>query len=157
VKWIFNTDGRIFMSSPKVYQGALFIGCYSGTFFAIDARSGWLRWKFKANKAVISTPAFHEHSVYFGSEDGIVYALRISDGTKLWDFNTKRPIVVGPDVSRDSVLIPSGSTMFSIDLTSGDLNWKEGFSSDINTPVTVVGDTAFMGLDNGEVVSLSSF
>jgi len=37
------------------------------------------------------------------------------------------------------------------------LNWKEGFASSINTPVTVAGDSVLVGLDNGEVVSLRSF
>jgi outer membrane protein assembly factor BamB len=157
VRWTFNTDGRIFISSPKVYRGTLFVGCYSGTFFAVDARSGRLRWKFKANKSVLSTPAFHGRVVYFGSEEGTVYALDISDGGKLWEFSTKRPIIAGADVFGDSLLIPSGSTLYSIDMVSGDLNWKEGLASGINTPVTVVGNTAYVGLDNGEVVSVSSF
>jgi outer membrane protein assembly factor BamB len=157
VRWTFRTDGRIFMSSPKVYRGILFVGCYSGTFFAVDTGSGWLRWKFKAKGAILSTPAFHEDVVYFGSEEGTVYALGIDDGRKLWDFNTKRHIIAGADVFRDSLLIPSGSTLFSIDAVSGNLNWMETMASGINTPVTVVGNSAYVGLDNGEVVSVSSF
>jgi outer membrane protein assembly factor BamB len=157
VRWTFGTDSRIFTSSPRVYRGVLFVGCYSGTFYAINARSGWLKWKFKAKKAILSSAACYGDSVFFGSEDGTVYALNIAGGEKIWEFSTRGSIVTGPDVSGDSVLVPSGSTVFSIDVSSGDLNWKEGLASGINTPVTVAGNAAYVGLNNGEVVSLTSF
>lgn len=157
VKWTFGTDGRVFSSSPRVYNGIIYVGCYSGTFYAIS-RSGWLKWKFRAKKAILSAPAFFGNTVIFGSEDGVAYALDAGDGTKRWEFNTGGSIIAGPDISQDqnSVLIPSGSTVFSLDVNSGELNWKEGFASGINTPVTIVGNAAFVGLNNGDVVSLSS-
>ena len=156
VRWTCQTDSRIFTSSPKVYRGLLFVGCYSGSFYAIDARTGWLRWAFKADKPVLSSPAFFEGSVFFGSEDGMVYSLGVLDGKKQWEFRTKASIVAGPQVSGNSVLIPSGNTVYALDVSSGDLNWREGLSSGINTPVTVVGNAAFVGLDNGEVVSIGT-
>ncbi|OHD70273.1 MAG: hypothetical protein A2W19_07230 [Spirochaetes bacterium RBG_16_49_21] len=157
IEWEYQTDGRIFYSSPKVYKGLLFAGCYSGTFYALQAGSGKLKWKFAAKRAILSTPAFFNDAVYFGSEEGMVYALSIDDGKKLWEFKTGATIVAGPDVSRNNVLIPSGNTIYSIDGGSGRLNWKEGFAASINTPVTIVGGMAFVGLDNGEVVSLRSY
>ena len=157
IRWTFKTDSRIFSASPRVYRGILFAGCYSGTFYALEASSGNLVWKFMSKKPLISSPAFFGDIVYFGSEDGIFYALNIKDGTTLWEFNTRGAIVAGPNVSRNNVFIPSGNTIYSVDVESGVLNWKEGFASSINTPVTVAGDSVLVGLDNGEVVSLRSF
>ncbi len=156
VRWSCDTDGRIFTSSPKVYRGYLFVGCYSGSFYAIDARSGWVKWVFRANKPVLSAPAFHGDSVFFGSEDGMFYAVGVRSGAKQWEFRARAPIVTGPEVLGDSVLVPGGNTVYALDVASGELNWKEGLASGINTPVTVVGNAAFVGLDNGEVVSLGS-
>jgi outer membrane protein assembly factor BamB len=156
VRWTCPTDSRIFTSSPKVYRGLLLVGCYSGSFYAIDARTGWLRWKFKADKPVLSAPAFSGDSVFFGSEDGVVYSLGVTSGRKLWEFHTKGVIIAGPQVSGNSVLIPSGNSVWALDVGLGDLNWREGLPSGINTPVTVVGNAAFVGLDNGDVVSIGT-
>jgi len=156
VRWSCDTDGRIFTSSPKIYRGYLFVGCYSGSFYAIDARSGWVKWVFRANKPLLSAPAFHGDSVFFGSEDGMFYAVGVRSGAKQWEFRARAPILTGPEVFGNSVLVPSGNTVYALDAASGDLNWKEGLAAGINTPVTVVGNAAFVGLDNGEVVSLGS-
>ncbi|MBN2159699.1 MAG: PQQ-binding-like beta-propeller repeat protein [Spirochaetes bacterium] len=157
IRWKYETDSRIFTSSPRIYRGTLFVGCYSGTFYALNAKNGWPRWRFSAPKAILSSPAFHDDTVYICSENGIVYALDAGDGKKSWEFYTRGSIVAGPDVSRDSLLVPSGKIVFSIDTGSGELNWREGLASVINTPVTVVGNAAYVGLDNGEVVSIASF
>jgi len=157
VEWEFKTDSRVFYSSPMVYKGTLFVGCYSGTMYALRADSGRLRWKFSAKGAILSTPAFFNDAVYFGSESGMFYALGVGDGKRLWDFRTKARIVAGPDVFRKNILIPSGNTIYSLETGSGKLRWKEGFASGINTPVTVSGGSAFVGLDNGEVVSIRAY
>jgi len=157
VEWEFKTDSRVFYSSPMVYKGTLFVGCYSGTMYALRADSGRLRWKFSAKGAILSTPAFFNDAVYFGSESGMFYALGVGDGKRLWEFRTKARIVAGPDVFRKNILIPSGNTIYSVETGSGKLRWKEGFASGINTPVTVSGGSAFVGLDNGEVVSLRAY
>ncbi len=156
VKWSFTADSRIFASAPRVYRGVLYAGCQSGTLYAIS-RDGSLNWKYKARKAIVYAPVFYDEIICFGSEDGLVYALGVEEGDKLWDFNTRGTITGAPDVFRDSILVPSGSAVFSIDVNSGELNWREGFASGVNTAVTVVGKTAFVGLNNGDVVSIASF
>jgi len=84
------------------------------------------------------------------------YAVGVRSGAKQWEFRARAPILTGPEVFGNSVLVPSGNTVYALDAASGDLNWKEGLAAGINTPVTVVGNAAFVGLDNGEVVSLGS-
>jgi outer membrane protein assembly factor BamB/uncharacterized protein YycO len=157
VKWTYNTDGRIFSSSPKIHGGTLFVGCYSGTFYALDPSRGNLLWKFNAEKPILSSPVFFNDIVYFGTEGGIFYALNTNSGKKVWEFNTNGGIVMGSDVSNNSVLIPSGNMIFSVDVNSGELNWKQGFASHINTPVSIEGGNVFVGLESGEVVSLRAF
>ena len=64
--------------------------------------------------------------------------------------------MTGPQTAGKSLLIPSGNTVYALDVVSGELNWMEGLASPINTPVTVEGAAAFVGLDNGEVVSIGT-
>jgi hypothetical protein len=54
------------------------------------------------------------------------------------------------------MLIPGGNTVYALDVGSGELNRMEGMASPVNMPVTVEGNTAFVGLDNGEVASIGA-
>jgi len=42
----FHTRGQV-ISSPVVADGQLYFGSYDGNFYAVDAATGQLRWKFK--------------------------------------------------------------------------------------------------------------
>ena len=157
VRWIFHTDSRIFTSSPKMHAGMVYIGCYSGTLFAVRADNGRLRWKFSGAGAILCAPVFHEHDVIFGTETGMVYALDVRDGTKKWEFNSGAKIVNDPAVAGKTVLVPSGATVVSLDADTGELYFRERFASNVITPITVSGANAYLGLENGEVVSIRSF
>ena len=154
IKWTFKTDSRIIYSSPKIYKGTLFVGCYSGTFYAISSMLGHLKWKFKANKAILATPVFSGSNVYFGSENGMFYALKTGNGKKLWEFNTRNKIIAGPGISQGEVYVSSGRNVFSLDYKSGKLNWKKGFAYGINTSITIGAGGIYVGLSNGQVISL---
>jgi hypothetical protein len=49
IKWKFHTGGRV-VSSPAVVNGVVYVGSTDGNFYALDAASGTVRWKF-ATKA----------------------------------------------------------------------------------------------------------
>ena len=44
-KWNFVT-GDVVSASPTIVDSVLYVGSWDGYFYAIDARSGTLRWKF---------------------------------------------------------------------------------------------------------------
>ena len=157
VRWIFRTDSRIFTSSPKIHAGMLYVGCYSGTLFAVSADNGRLRWKFSGVGAILCAPVFHENDVIFGTEKGMVYALNAEDGTKKWEFNSGAKIANDPALAGKAVLVPSGATVVSLSADTGELYFRERFASNVNTPITVSGANAYLGLENGEVVSIRSF
>lgn len=157
VRWSFRTDSRIFTSSPKIHAGMVYVGCYSGTLFALSADNGRLRWRFSGVGAILCAPVFHENDVIFGTEKGMVYALDAGDGTKKWEFNSGAKIANDPAVAGKAVLVPSGATVVSLDADTGELYFRERFASTVSTPITVSGANAYLGLENGEVVSIRSF
>ena len=53
--WVFASDGTI-ESSPAVVEGVVYIGSCDGFLYALDAKSGRLKWKFKAGGAIVSSP-----------------------------------------------------------------------------------------------------
>jgi outer membrane protein assembly factor BamB len=101
------------VSSPAVEDGVVYFGSYDGLFYAVDAASGQLKWKFASSgerrfaakhlhgslpegetmpdpfDCYLSSPVVFGGSVYFGSGDGNVYALDTSSGKVNWKFHRR--------------------------------------------------------------------
>jgi outer membrane protein assembly factor BamB len=54
----------------------VYFGSGDGRLYALDARTGQEKWRFKTDGGVNSSPAVAGGVVYFGSTDGYLYAVR---------------------------------------------------------------------------------
>ena len=59
----------VFLSSPAVWNGTVYVGSGDHNVYAIDAQSGALRWKFVTGNIVHASPAVADGIVYIGSWD----------------------------------------------------------------------------------------
>lgn len=93
LKWAVEMPGATrARSQPMLAGGSLFIGGADGTFMALDAKTGCLRWIFQA-RAEVRHAAFIEPwegsaakapRLYFGDLLGHVYAVNAKTGTLIW-------------------------------------------------------------------------
>ena len=76
---------RQLYSSPAVANGVVFVGTYPdqgygpGILYALNARTGALRWSHKM-ASIFSSPAVANGVVYVASWDGKVYAFGLKQG-----------------------------------------------------------------------------
>jgi outer membrane protein assembly factor BamB len=78
----------VFLSSPAVFDGVVYVGSGDHNVYALDSRSGALRWKFATGNVVHASPAVEGGIVYIGSWDRYFYALNARTGALLWKFAT---------------------------------------------------------------------
>jgi polyvinyl alcohol dehydrogenase (cytochrome) len=92
VKWVFDypraTRAR---SHPALAGGGLFVGSQSGTVYALDRKTGCVRWTFDAGAEVrtgITVAPFAETGGravgFFGDILARTHAIDLTDGTALW-------------------------------------------------------------------------
>ena len=94
LKWALGIPGGTRMrSEPAVAGGAIYVGSDSGTVYALNRRSGCLRWKFSAaaevrTGIVISSWKAGNNSAkpiaYFGDLVGNIYAVDAVNGKLIW-------------------------------------------------------------------------
>jgi polyvinyl alcohol dehydrogenase (cytochrome) len=94
LKWAFGVEGAIRMASqPALAGGAIYVGAQDGSVYALDQRSGCLRWQFHASAEVrtgivVSTwnggDARGRPQVYFGDLIGNIYAVDGVSGALVW-------------------------------------------------------------------------
>ncbi len=64
-----------YLSSPVVWNGAVFFGSGDGNIYALNAASGALNWKFKTGDVVHASAAIAGGTLFVGSWDSYFYAL----------------------------------------------------------------------------------
>ena len=91
LRWSHSTGGYVY-ASPAVWRQRILIGSYSGTFSALDAGTGGVRWQFRANGPISGSATVIGNLVYFAtlhgpkSKNGRTYALDARTGRLVWSF-----------------------------------------------------------------------
>ena len=122
-----------YLSSPAVWNGAVYFGSSDGNVYSLDANSGALNWKFHTGDVVHSSPAIAEGVLYVGSWDTYLYALDAASGTEKWRFKTGDDpdihnhvgIQASPAVADGIVFFGSrDSYAYGVDAATGQQLWK---------------------------------
>ena len=123
----------VFLSSPALDGGVLFIGSGDHNVYALDAATGRVRWKFTTGNVVHASPAVAGGIVYIGSWDRYMYALDEQTGALRWKFITGDDRTIYNQVGiAGSAAVANGivyfgcrdSTFYALDARDGHLRWK---------------------------------
>jgi len=146
-----------YLSSPAVWNGAVYFGSGDGNVYALDAASGKLRWKFQTGDVVHASPAMDDGKLYIGSWDSYFYALDAEKGKEKWRFKTGEDPDTHNQVGiQSSAAIADGtvyfgcrdSNFYAVDARSGEKKWAFN-----NKGSWVVGSPA---VENGKVYFATS-
>jgi outer membrane protein assembly factor BamB len=148
--WFFGTDDAV-TATPAVVDDVVYVGDWSGRFYAVDLATGELLWSHTADPhpavyagQIVSSAAVAdvdgERTVYFGSGK-TVHALRADDGSVRWEQELGRPgdgsdptevesspvvadgvVIVGTDVHNSQAGEPAGIHAF--DAATGRPRWS---------------------------------
>ena len=84
----------VFMSSPTLANGTLFVGSGDQNVYALDMMTGALKWTFPTGDVVHASPAVSGGVVYIGSWDRNLYALDATTGKERWRYTTGNDTVI---------------------------------------------------------------
>jgi len=65
-------------------SNTIFAGNRDGYFYALNAVTGALKWKYKTDGPILYSAAYKNGIVYFASNDMYAYALNATNGTLVW-------------------------------------------------------------------------
>jgi outer membrane protein assembly factor BamB len=104
-KWDYPTSKSWVIGTPAVRDGMVYVGTSdSSRFMALDAKTGRLRFDFKAGAYMFSSAALAGELAYVGDHNGRLYAIDAKTGKQAWEFQTeaskKDPLkILNPDGS----------------------------------------------------------
>lgn len=148
--------GRVsyFATPTLTADGQLLVGDFSNDLSSLDAKTGTLRWTFKANGRWIAQPVVDNETIFAANGDRNLYALN-TNGVLVWKFQTGGLLWSSPLVM-DNVVYLAGMDHFvyAIDETSGKQIWKtDAGGAIIGNPVNADG-TIYVGTMANEVVEI---
>jgi outer membrane protein assembly factor BamB len=170
-KW--STDTKLELSAgPGAGAGLLTVGTNDGDVVALDPASGKKLWSAKVSSEVLAAPLVAGDRVIVRTVDGKLRALAAADGKELWVAEEAVPRLTlrgtaAPVLSGDNVLcgFDSGKVV-AVSLSNGDVLWQSQVStprgrtelerlSDVDSPVRVAGNDAYVVGYQGRVVMLA--
>jgi eukaryotic-like serine/threonine-protein kinase len=151
----------VYLSSPVVWEGAVYFGSGDGNIYALDAETGAVRWKFQTGDVVHASPAIADGKLYLGSWDSFFYALDARTGKELWRFKTGTDPEIHNQVGiQSSATVADGmvyfgcrdSNFYALDAATGQQRWvfpNQG-SWVITSPVVHEGKVYFATSDSAK-------
>jgi outer membrane protein assembly factor BamB len=149
----------VFLSSPLVVQGTVYFGSGDGHVYALDAKDGTLRWKFRTGDVVHASPAHADGRIFIGSWDGRFHALDAASGRELWHFQgnvdtlmaNQQGFQSSPAVVEGTVYTGSRDAhVYAFDAATGREKWRfsTGASWVISSPAVADGRVHFATSDS---------
>ena len=146
LRWKYKIGGPE-ISAPVVNEGILFIGSDDNNIYAINVKTGKMKWSFPTQGKVY-TPTSKNSMIFAASFDNYIYALDV-EGDLEWKYNTASSIF-SPPVAYENVLYGGfDKYAYAIYINNGSLKWKyetEGFIE--STPAIAQGIVYFGSNDN---------
>ena len=125
--------------------------------YALELESGNNIWTFDLGHASLGTPALDENGVLFiGTVGSHVIAVDADRGTETWSATTD-DWIWGSVVYVDGVVYAAdiSGTVYAFDADRGQELWRNDVGGAISGTPLVLGDSIYVGTEDGEVVSLS--
>jgi outer membrane protein assembly factor BamB len=111
-----------FETNPLVINNTIYAGNRDGFFYALDAVSGNLKWKYKTNGPILFSAAYKDGIVYFASNDAHAYALNATNGSLSWrsdklpgaGFHSYWPVIYTEKATGKDYVIFTGGENYTI-------------------------------------------
>ena len=161
-------------STPTVDGDLVYIGSCAGIFYALEARSGKVRWSYDIRKDG-SQNSFHGNPLVTndlilvgtdGGTKGHIYAFEKNTGKAAWKYEATSESGFGRGVGTDIVRLGErvygvalGDELVCLDLRTGRLNWsfRKPFSEQAwSTAPATSGNRIYFGAINGTMYGLDA-
>ncbi len=145
--WHIGPGGSISSGIVAEY-GRIYFGSRDRFFYALDARTGELVWKFETSDSIGGgVPVVRDGVVYFGSRDRNFYALDAHTGELLWKFQAEGEIGCCGGCADDEMVYfgSRDNFVYALYRKTGDLAWRFKTRDCVVSMPVVHGNRLFIG------------
>ena len=156
-RWSWNANSLLEFT-PAIAEGSLFVIKNNGAVYALDKRTGRVRWRRDLGKLAASAPAYAGGRIYVtilqrnGSKNGLVAALRAKDGARLWtkplpSRTESSPLFVGGRIYFGS----EDGTVYALRAADGNVVWRYKAAGAVKGGLALANGKLYFGDYGGRV------
>ncbi len=153
-KWRFKTG--VVESSPLVVGRIVYFGTWNHRVYALDIRSGTVRWSYDTGDEIDSSAAYADGMVYIGTNSGRVFALDAKTGAYRWSassfsrFGQREYFYATPTVAYGRVYIGNtDGTLYAFGAKTGHLLWAQHAGTYVYSAAAVWRHRVYVGTYDG--------
>jgi outer membrane protein assembly factor BamB len=133
-----------------------------GHAYAVDRKTGTLRWKYRADEGVPTDLVRRDDTVFAVTSNDRLVALDLRTGRLQWDRSSgadKEGLkgAVAPRVSGDTVLFAGQTGLVqSLETKTGNVRWSRQLDGRVNTPPTPIDGHVYVGTNKNVLYRLDA-
>jgi outer membrane protein assembly factor BamB len=153
---------------PSVAYGHVYLAQQKGLFFAINAKTGVVRWRKKTRRCSASSPTVRDHVVYQAWMDfvdcpphrpgatGYMIAWNADTGKRIWRVNTA-PIESSPLLVKNTLYFGGwDNKVYALNAKNGRKRWTFRADDQMNTSAAYWNNTIYMASYAGSVYAINA-
>jgi outer membrane protein assembly factor BamB len=152
-----KTDARLQLA---VTDSLVITADSKGQIFAVDRKTGALRWEIASKADITSGPTVVEGRVLVGTNGAQVLAFQASDGAPLWQANLTAPVLAAPQGNRGKIFVHAlDGSVVALNADNGHQLWYYSVQLPslmlrrASSPV-LVDNHVVVGFANGRLIAL---
>lgn len=158
LSWVKNVAGNLFMSSPIVYNGNVYVATVDeelrgeGAVIGLDGKTGEQLWRYQTRNSVKNTIVAEAGNIYAQDAEGYLYAINAKTGKLSWEKQLEfdhLPVIIEGLASKDGILYAgTGKVLGAYDAKSGEPIWTNNSWSQnqgATSSISVNDDVLLMG------------
>jgi outer membrane protein assembly factor BamB len=159
---VWSLGGQVLLEFPPVMaEGTLFLLKNNGAVYAIDKKTGKVRWKRKLGVLAAASPAYGNGRIFVpllsrgNRRPGAIYALRASDGKILWRRLLPSRSESSPVFDNDRVYFGSeNGTVYALRAGDGAVRWTYKAGGAVKSALALADGKLYFGDYSGRVYAI---
>jgi len=148
-------------ATPTYNNGYIYSGVKNGLFYAVNATTGAIVWKYDTGKrgdsGIFSSAAFYQNRVFFEGGDGYTHALNTTNGSVAWLYHMTSTVNLPSPIEANGVLYAAGGdgSVFAINVATGAGLWSAKTGATISSSPTISNGVLYVSSSDGYLYAYS--
>ncbi len=153
VLWRFTAGDFIEFSTTAVVDGVVYFGSDDYYLYAVNARTGRLKWRFNTGYMEWGAPTVAHGIVYAAGDNNTLWALDTRDGSVRWIHHFGCCVSPGakPAVANGVLYLGAHPGIVAFNAVTGAELWDRSIDSPWTSSPVVVDGSVFLGASNGSL------
>ena len=156
---VWSAQTGLVESSPAVSGGVVYAGGYYGNLYALDARTGAVKWMAPQCASIVNaSPTVYKGVIYVGCEsDNNLYAFNAGNGSLKWTAAAGAGFWSSPAVSGDTVYAGSiDGKLYARYAATGAPRWTATTGNTIDSSPAVANGAVYVGSDDSKLYAFGA-